>query len=85
VSIEAQIRDYLNEFLLFDDTLTYSDTDSFLERNLIDSTSVVELVLFVEDTYGFGVSDSDITPDNFDSVSRLAAYVRAKTAVQPST
>lgn len=84
MTIEAQIRDYLNEYLIFDDTLVYADDDSFLARNLIDSTSVVELVLFVEDTFGFSVPDADITPANFDSVSQLAAYVRAKLAPEPS-
>jgi acyl carrier protein len=84
VTIEAQIRDYLNEYLIFDDTVTYRDDESFLERNLIDSTSVVELVLFVEDSFGFSVPDSEITPGNFDSVRQIAEYVRAKTAAEPS-
>lgn len=84
MTIEAKIREYLNEYLIFDDTVTYRDDESFLERNLIDSTSVVELVLFVEDSFGFSVPDSEITPGNFDSVRQIAEYVRAKTAVEPS-
>jgi acyl carrier protein len=40
--------------------------------------NVLELVNFVEERYGFQVDDRDIVPDNFDSVARLAAYVRKK-------
>ena len=84
MTVETQIRDYLNQYLLFiDDPSAYSDDDSFLGRNLIDSTTVMELVLFVEDTFGILVSDHEITPNNFDSVNQLACYVRAKLA-QPS-
>ena len=84
MTLENQIRDYLNQYLLFiDDPSAYSNEDSFLGHNLIDSTTVMELVLFVEETYGISVSDQEITPGNFDSVNQLARYVRSKLA-QPS-
>ena len=37
---------------------------------------VMELVAFVEASFGVKVDDHDITPDNFDSVRKLADYVR---------
>jgi acyl carrier protein len=40
----------------------------------------MELVMFVEEAFGVKVNDRDIVPDNFDSVSRLAAYVRRQQA-----
>ena len=79
MNVEAQIRDYLNQYLLFiDDPSAYSNDDSFLGRNLIDSTTVMELVFFVEDRFGIQVCDEEITPHNFDSVNQLASFVRAK-------
>jgi acyl carrier protein len=79
MTVEAQIRDYLNEYLLFiDDPSAYGNDDSFLGRNLIDSTTVMELVFFVEDQFGIQVGDEEITPSNFDSVNQLARYIRAK-------
>jgi acyl carrier protein len=81
-SIEAQIRDYLSQYMLFnDESFEFSDDDSFVEQRIIDSMSVMEVVMFVEETFGVEVADTDITLDNFDSVSKLARYIRMKTAV----
>lgn len=82
MAIEAQIRNYLDQYLLFAyDSLEYSNSDSFLARNLIDSTTVTELVFFAEDTFGIEVADVEITPDNFDSVDKLANFIRSKVPV----
>ena len=51
---------------------------SFLEEGIVDSTGVLELVLFVEETFGITVNDEEIVPDNFDSVEKLARYVRLR-------
>lgn len=77
---EAEIKDYIAKNLLFsNDGFRYSDTASFLEEGIVDSQGVMELVMFIEERYGISVDDTDIVPDNFDSVSRLAAYIRRKT------
>ena len=44
----------------------------------MDSTGVLELVMFIEETFGVTVADEEIVPENFDSVSQLAAYIRRK-------
>jgi acyl carrier protein len=72
----AQIRQYIAENLLFSETgYEYDDNASFLEQGILDSMGVMELVHFVEEAFGVKVADDDLTPDNFDSVERLAAYV----------
>lgn len=82
MTIEAQIKDYLARSVLFTDgTYEYSDEASFLDEGIVDSVAVMELALFVEETFGITIDDSEITPDNFDSVSKLANYVRRKQAV----
>jgi acyl carrier protein len=79
MDVETQIRTYLSQFLLFsDDSVEYSDDDSFLESGIVDSMAVMELAMFVEETYNITVDDQEITPENFDSVNRLAKYVRTK-------
>jgi acyl carrier protein len=47
---------------------------------LVDSTGVMELTVWIENTFGFSVEIDDITPENFGSVRRLADYLRANTA-----
>jgi acyl carrier protein len=79
MEIEEQIRDYIAKNLLFSsDGFNYSDSASFLEEGIVDSQGVMELLLFVEDTFKISVDDLEITPDNFDSVGRLAAFIRRK-------
>jgi acyl carrier protein len=77
--IENLIRSYILEnFLFTDDNGRLQDDASFLEEGILDSTGVLELVMFVEETLGVTVEDEEIVPENFDSVERLACYVRVK-------
>ena len=75
MTIESQIKDYIAQNLLFSDNgYPYSDDVSFLDEGIVDSVGVMELVAFVEDNFHISVEDLDITPENFDSVSKIAAY-----------
>ena len=75
--IESQIEEFIARHILFSrDGFRYSEDSSFLQEGIVDSLGVMELVAFIEETYGIKVDDHDITPDNFDSVRKLAAYVR---------
>jgi len=81
MSVESSIRHYILQNLLFtDDETRLLDSVSLLEEGIVDSTGVLELVMFVEETFGLSVEDEEIIPENFDSVERLARYVRSKTA-----
>ena len=82
MSVDARIRAYiLDNFLFTNDETRLDDSASFLEEGIVDSTGVLELVMFVEEGFGVTVEDEDIVPGNFDSVTQLARYVRYKTAV----
>ena len=82
MEIEAKIRTYIAHNLLFSDNgFTYNDDDSFLQEGIIDSIGVLELVLFVEETFDLIVPDFEITPDNFDSVNKLTNFIRRKLAI----
>jgi len=79
MTIESQIRTYIAKNLLFSDNgFKYSDDASFLQEGIVDSIGVLELVTFVSDIFGINVDDQDITPDNFDSVNKLATYICGK-------
>jgi acyl carrier protein len=78
-SLESDIRRYIAQNILFSgNEYPYPDDISFLDQGVVDSMNVLELVSFVEEKYGVRVEDREIVPDNFDSVARLAAYVRRK-------
>ena len=80
-TIEGKIRAYIAENILFSDNgYTYSDETSFLEEGIVDSMGIMELVMFVDEGFGITVEDDEVIPDNFDSVSKLAAYIRRKSS-----
>jgi acyl carrier protein len=77
--IEPKIKEYIAANLLFSpDGFTYPDSASFLKEGIIDSIGVMELVSFVQSTFKISVDQGEVTPDNFDSVERLGAFVRRK-------
>jgi len=78
---EAKIREFIFEnFLIGKNEQDLDNDDSFLEKGIIDSTGVLELIMFVEETYGMEVVDDEVIPDNFDSVSKLCIYIGRKTS-----
>jgi acyl carrier protein len=80
-SIKNTIKEFIrNNFLLGAETFAYSDDDSFLEKGIIDSTGVLELVTFIEETCGFKLQDEELVPENLDSVNKLAAFITRKTS-----
>lgn len=81
MTIEARLRAYiLNNFLFTDDESALSNDDSFLEKGIIDSTGIMEVIFFLEQECGIQVDDDDMVPENLDSVSRIIAYVDRKRA-----
>jgi len=85
--VEPLIRDFIAQKILFSDTGSpHPDDASFLQEGIIDSLGVMELVEFVQQTFGVKVEQSDVTPEHFDSVARLAAFVRRRAAeAEPSS
>ncbi|CAG7857011.1 hypothetical protein MCAMS1_01707 [biofilm metagenome] len=79
MQIEKDIKDFIaKQFLFSDDGFPYSDDTSFLQEGIIDSLGVMELVTFVQDTYKITVDPTEVTPEHFDSVEKLSAFVKSK-------
>src|SRR5438309_2226560 len=77
--IEAKIREFVARDVLFSEgDYPHSDDASFLKEGVIDSLGVVELVTFAGREFGIEVGQTDVTPQNFDSVAKLAAFIRRK-------
>lgn len=54
--------------------------ESLVQRGVVDSTGVLELVEFLQDRYRIHVADEEITTDNLDSLNAIAAYLQRKLA-----
>lgn len=74
--IRGKVRAYILENLLFTSDASQLDDDaSLLERGIIDSTGVLEIVMFLEEEFGIKVKDGDMLPENFDKVESIARFV----------
>jgi acyl carrier protein len=77
--IEKPIRDFIASRLLYSkEGFTYPDDASLLREGIIDSLGVVELVEFLQAEFKLKIEQQEVRPDNFDSVAKMAAFVRRK-------
>ncbi len=75
--IEARVRGYILENLLFSSDGSELPNDaSLLDRGIIDSTGVLEIVLFLESEFGIAIKASEMLPENFDSVNNMVRFVQ---------
>lgn len=78
-AIENDVREFVSENFLFGrSNVSLEGDDSLLEEGLIDSTGVLELVMFIEDRFDVTVDDEDLVPDNLDSINRLISFIETK-------
>jgi acyl carrier protein len=78
--IGAAVRRFIAENFLFrEDIESLPEEASFLEARIIDSTGVLELVCFLETSFGIQIADDEMLPENLDSIRAVTAYVRRKT------
>lgn len=76
--IEEQIREFLTNNFIFDHSVQVGLNDSFMENGIIDSTGILEIIMWVESNFGVHVEDAEVLPENFDSIENLIGYTRSK-------
>ncbi len=74
------VRDFVITNFLFGEGNSLQDDTSFLESGVIDSTGILELILFLEQTFEIKVLEQDTVPENLDSVNRVARFIESKLA-----
>jgi acyl carrier protein len=76
----AQIRKFVIDRFLFGNGEQLRDDTSFIGERVVDSTGMIELISYVEMEFGIKVEDNELTQDNLDSLSKIAAFIRRKKA-----
>ncbi len=76
--LEQQVRQFVLDNFLFGEERDLKSSSSLLEAGIIDSTGVLELVTFLEKSFGIQVADSELVPENLDSIDRIASYIERK-------
>ena len=69
---------YRRKLLFRDDGDAITHDASLLDAGIIDSTGVLELVCFLETTFGIEVRDDEMLPENLDSIRAISHYVARK-------
>ncbi len=76
---KADLRKFIDDnYIIGQNGPAFADSDSFMDRRIIDSTGFLELVMFLEDTWGVVVADDEMVPENLDSLDHLQAYLTDK-------
>ena len=77
--MRATLRTYImDNFLMSDDESLLEDGQSLLDTGVIDSTGVLELIQYLEETFELTVDDEELVPENLDSVDNLVAFIGRK-------
>ena len=76
--IRTRVHQFIKKNFLFDDTATLGDDQSLLGSGVVDSTGILELISFLEETCRVKFEDSELVADNFDTVNRIAAFIANK-------
>ena len=76
--IKTAVRQFIIENFLFEEDDNLKDDSSFLEDGIIDSTGVLEMVTFLEETYEIHIEDEEMIPENLDSLEAIGQYITRK-------
>ena len=77
--LKDKLRLYILEnFLFSDDQSELGDDDSFMQKEIIDSTGILEVIEFIEEECSISIEDDDMTPENLDSINRIISFIERK-------
>jgi acyl carrier protein len=80
MDIKHQVRQFVLSNFYVADPAGLRDEVSLLDSGVVDSTGVLEVISFLESTYHLTVEESEMVPDNLDSIRSISEYVERKRA-----
>jgi acyl carrier protein len=83
--VRREVRDYVVSSFYVPSPEMLADSASLIKTGIIDQTGMLEMVAFLEATFGLRIAEDEIVPENLDSIARAAAFVcRKKASAQPA-
>ncbi len=77
--LRNRITEFIREqFMIGRNPDSIKDSDSLLEKGVLDSTGVLELVGYLEGQFNFTVEDEELIPENLGSIDNIVNYVKGK-------
>lgn len=85
MEFEKQITTFIRENLVFDANLQLSGDASLTRTGVIDSLGVLDLIMFLEETYGIKIADHETVPENLDTLDNIVKFLESKVQPQADT
>jgi acyl carrier protein len=76
--ITSQLAAYITKDILKQPNRTLSPDDALISSGLVDSFHLVDLALFIEDTFGVHIDDTELTAETFDTLGQLVEVIRQR-------
>lgn len=77
-NITSATARFIAEKILKQPNKVIGNDDALISSGLIDSFSLMDLALFVEDTFGVRIEDTELNAQTFDTLSQLAALIASR-------
>ncbi len=78
----SEVQDVINEFvtvkILKQPQRVLRTDEALISSGLIDSFSLMDLALFVEDTFGVRIEDTELNASTFDTLDQLTALIQSR-------
>jgi len=78
--LRTAVHEFIRKNFLFDAGSPLTDDQSLLGSGVVDSTGILELITYLEETCHVKFADNELVADNFDTIDRIAAFVTQKLA-----
>jgi acyl carrier protein len=79
---ETEVKEKIHNFIKNNFMIMGGDSiveeDSLMEKGIVDSTGVLEVINFLQSDFGIIVADEEMLPENLDSIAKIAAYINRK-------
>ncbi len=81
-AMREKVKEFIVENFLFGDDQGLDNDASFLDNGIIDSTGILELVTFLDETFNIEIADEELVPENLDSINQIVSFLVRKTGVE---
>jgi acyl carrier protein len=76
--IIPQIQTFIATQILKQPNRIIASDEPLISSGLIDSFSLMDLALYVEDTFGVRIEDTELNADTFDNLNQLASLIESR-------
>lgn len=77
--VKSKVLDFFQNTILYNESIDEISGDmSLIDEGYIDSTGLISLVAFIEETFNFEVYDHEIIPENFESLNKIYKYINSR-------